>query len=61
MKQVGAEIGNVEVTVSAEDDKSSAVSSDFLKDSQNSLSSGEREMDKGEAKCLLVIVMASVW
>ena len=28
---------------------SSAVSSDFLEDSQNSLSSGECEMDKGEA------------
>ena len=49
IKQVGAEIGNVQVTVSAKDDKSSAVSSDFLKDSQNSLSRGEREMDKGEA------------
>ena len=49
IKQVGAEIGNVKVTVSAEEDKSLAVSSDFLKDSQNSLSSGEREMDKGEA------------
>ena len=29
--------------------KCSAVSSDFLEDSQNSLSSGEREVDKGEA------------
>ena len=37
------------MTVSAKDDKSSAASSDFLKDSQNSLSSGECEMDKGEA------------
>ena len=37
------------MTVNAEDDESSAVSSDFPKDSQNSLSSGEREMDKGEA------------
>ena len=49
IKQVGAKIGNIKVTVSAEDDKSSAVSSDFLKDSQNSLSSGEREVKKGEA------------
>ena len=48
-QQVRAEIENVKVTVSAEDDKSSAESSDFLKDSQNSLSSGECEMDKGEA------------
>ena len=38
------------MTVNAENDKSSAVSSDFLEDSQNSLSSGECEMDKGEAK-----------
>ena len=37
------------MTVNAKDDKSSAVSSDFPEDSQNSLSSGEREMDKGEA------------
>ena len=49
IKQVGLEIGNVKVTVSAEDDKSSAVSSNFLEDSQNPLSSGECEMDKGEA------------
>ena len=39
----------MKVTVSAEDAKSSSVSSDFLKDSQNLLSSGECEMDKGEA------------
>ena len=45
IKQVGA----VEVTVSAEDTKRSAASSDFLKDSQNSLPSGEHEMDNGEA------------
>ena len=45
IKQVGA----VEVTVNAEDDKNSAVSSTFPKDSLNSLSSGEREMVKGEA------------
>ena len=36
------------MTVSAEDNKCSTGSSDFLEDSQNSLSSGEREMDKGE-------------
>ena len=48
-KQVGADIGNVKVTVSAKDNKHSAVSSDFLEDSQNSLSSGEREVNKGEA------------
>ena len=62
IKQVGAEIGNVKVTVSAEWDKSLAVSSDFLKDSQNSLSSGEREMDKGEANVSFgdqCLVMAS--
>ena len=49
IKQVGAEIGNVKVTVNAKDDKNSAVGSDFLEDSQNSLPSGEHEMDKGEA------------
>ena len=49
IKEVRAEIGNVKVTVSAKDDKSSAESSDFLKDSQNLLSSGEHEMDEGEA------------
>ena len=37
------------MTVSAEDNKHSAVSSNFLEDSQNSLSSGEREVNKGEA------------
>ena len=37
------------MTVNAKNDKNSAVSSDFLEDSQNSLSSGEREVDKGEA------------
>ena len=49
IKQVGVEIGNVKVTVNAEHDKSSAVGSDFLEDSQNSLPSGECEMAKGEA------------
>ena len=48
-KEAGADIGNVKVTVSAEDNKCSAVSSDFLEHSQNSLSSGEPEVDKGEA------------
>ena len=37
------------MTVSAEDTKRSAASSDFPEDSQNSLPSGEREMDNGEA------------
>ena len=36
------------MTVSAEDNKCSAVSSNFLEDSQNLLSSGECEVDKGE-------------
>ena len=49
IKQVRAEIGNVKVTVNAKDDKSSAVGNNFLEDSQNSLPSGECEMDKGEA------------
>ena len=50
IKQVRAKIGNVKGTVNAKNDKSSAVSSDFLEDSQNSLSSGECEnLDKGEA------------
>ena len=44
MKQVGT----VEVTVSAEDTKRSAASSDFPEDSQNSLPSGEGEMDSRE-------------
>ena len=48
-KQAREDIRNVKVTVSAEDNKNSAVSSDFLEDSQNSLSSGEREVNKGEA------------
>ena len=37
------------MTVSAEDNKCPAVSSDFLEHSQNSLSSGELELDKGKA------------
>ena len=43
------QVRTVEVTVSAEDTKRSAASSDFPEDSQNSLPSGEREMDNGEA------------
>ena len=42
-------VRTVEVTVSAEDTKRSAASSNFPEDSQNSLPSGEREMDNGEA------------
>ena len=49
-KQAGEDTGNLKVTISAEDNEHSAVSSDFLEDSQNSLSSGEREVKKGEAK-----------
>ena len=49
IKQVRVKIGNIKVTVNVDNDKNSAVSSDFLEDSQNSLSSGERKMDKGEA------------
>ena len=44
-KQVRA----VEVTVSAEDTKCLAASSDFPEESQNLLPSSEREMDNGEA------------
>ena len=40
----------VEVTVSAEDTKHTAASSDFSKHSQNSLSKGEPKVDPGEAK-----------
>ena len=46
IKQVGIE----EVTVSAEDTKRTAASSDFPEDSPNSPPSGKREMDNGEAK-----------
>ena len=42
------DLGNIKVTVSAEDNKCSAVSSNFLEDSQNLLSRGEREVNKGE-------------
>ena len=40
----------VEVTVSAEDGKSAAASSDFSKHSQNSLSKGKPNTDPGEVK-----------
>ena len=43
------QVRTVEVTVSAEDTKRSAASSDFPEDSQNLLPSSEREMDNGEA------------
>ena len=43
------QVGTVEVTVSAEDTKHSAASSNFPEDSQNSLPSGESEMDNREA------------
>ena len=43
------QVGTVEATVSAEDTKHSAASSNFPEDSQNSLPSGECEMDNGEA------------
>ena len=58
------EVGEVEVTVSAEITKRSVASSDFSEDSQNSLPSGECEMDKGKAnvsfsdrdgQCLLTV------
>ena len=49
-KQAGEDTGNIKVTLSAKDNKRSAVSSDFLEDSQNSLSSGECEAKEGEAK-----------
>ena len=42
------QVRTVEVTVSAEDTKCSAASSDFPEDSPNSLPSGEGEMDSGE-------------
>ena len=48
-KQAGEDTGNVKVTVSAEGKKRSVVSSDFLEDSQNSLSGGECEAKEGEA------------
>ena len=38
------------MTVSAEDAKTTAVSSDFSKHSQNSLSKGEPNADPGEVK-----------
>ena len=47
-KQARADIGNIKVTVSTKDNQCSAVSSDFLEHSQNLLSNGEPEVDKGE-------------
>ena len=43
------QVGTVEVTVSAEDTKHSAASSNFPEDSQNLPPSGEREVENGEA------------
>ena len=40
-KQAGVDIGNINVTVSTQDNQCSAGSSDFLEHSQNSLSTGE--------------------
>ena len=47
-KQARADMGNVKVTVSTQDNQCSAGSSNFLEHSQNSLSNGEPEVDKGE-------------
>ena len=47
-KQAGADIAKVKVTVSTEDNKCSAGSSNFLEHSQNWLSNGEPKVDKGE-------------
>ena len=52
-KQAEEEIGHIKVTVSAEDNKCPAVSSEFLEHSQNSLSSAEPELEKGKAKVSL--------
>ena len=60
-KQAGVNIAKVKVTVSTEDNKCSAESSDFLEHSQNSLSNGEPKVDKGEEMCHSVIVTVSVW
>ena len=43
------QVGTVEVILGTEDTKRSAASSNFPEDSQNSLPSGECEMDNGEA------------
>ena len=51
-KQAGVETGNVNVTVSIQDDQCSAGVSDFLEHSQNSLSNGELKVDTGEVKVL---------
>ena len=60
-KLTDKQAAGVAVIVSAEDTKCLAANSDFLKDSQNSLSSDERKMDDGEAQVLLGIVMVIVW
>ena len=44
------QVTGVEVTFSAKDGKCPAANSNFPKDSQNSLSKGEMNMDPGEAK-----------
>ena len=47
-KQVGVNIGNVNVTVSSQDNQCSVRVSNFLEHSQNSLSNGEPKVDTGE-------------
>ena len=47
-KQAGADIGNVKVTVSTEDNQSSTGASDFPEHSQNSLSGDELKVNTGE-------------
>ena len=54
-KQAGADIGNVKVTASTEDNQSSAGASNFLKHSQNSLSSDEPKVNTGEVNVLLSV------
>ena len=46
--QAGVDIGNVNVTVSIQDNQCSAGVSDFLEHSPNLLSNGEPKVDKGE-------------
>ena len=52
-KQVGANIRNVKMTVSAGDNQCSAGSSNFREHSQNSLSNGERETGQRRSKCVV--------
>ena len=54
-KQAGADIGNVKVTVSTEDNQSSTGVSHFLEHSQNSLSSDEPKVNTGEVNVSLGI------